>query len=130
MGMSGNMMGLGMLPGATMQQAGGQLNAEAQKYINEAMQRQSFGQQNPWDQISRYQGVVQPIGGMGSLGTSPNPYQGNMLAGALGGGLAGYGLYDQFGGGNSNSGNLLFGNTAGGGPGYAPPNNLWNQVGY
>jgi len=96
LGQSGNMMGLGMLPGAAMQQAGGQLNAEAQRYIDEAMQRQNFGQQNPWDQIARFQGVAQPISGQGGTETGPNPYQSNPMASALGGGLAGYGLYDAF----------------------------------
>jgi len=98
------------LPGATMQQAGGQLNAEAQRYIDEAMQRQNFGQQNPWDQISRYQNVAQPIAGMGSSNTQPNPFQSNPFASALGGGLAGYGLYDAFSGGGSSQPNWL--NTA------------------
>ena len=107
LGQSGNMMGLGMLPGATMQQAGGQLNQEAQRYIDEAMQRQNFGQQNPWDQISRFQNVAQPISGQGGTQTQPNPYQSNPFASALGGGLAGYGLYDAFQ--NSGAGSSPYG---------------------
>jgi len=108
------MLGMGMLPGQMMQGVGGQLNDEAQKYINEAMQRQSFGQQNPWDQIARYQNVVQPISGQGNTQTSPNPYQGNMAAGALGGGLAGLGAYNQ-----------LFRNNT---PHVSNPGTIWNAA--
>jgi hypothetical protein len=111
-GQANNTLGLGMLPGQTMQGVGGQLNTEAQRYINEAMQRQQFGQDVPWDQIARYQNVAQPIGGMGGNQTQPNPNQGNMFAGALGGGMAGLGAYNQ-----------LFGQSAQQPQSYAPPTN-------
>lgn len=102
LGMSGNVLGLGMLPGQTMQGVGGTLNAEAQRYINEAMQRQQFDETGEWDLLSRYQNVVNPTAGLGGVTTAPNPYQQNPFASALGGGLLGYGAYNTlFGGGSS-----------------------------
>jgi hypothetical protein len=100
MGMSPQMLGLGMLPGMQQSTFGNALNAEAQKYINEAMTRHQYDQDMPWDLLQRYQNVANPIAGRGSVNTSPNVFQQNPFLSGIGGAMMGYDL-----------GNTLFGST-------------------
>lgn len=106
MAQSGNQIGLGMLPGQTSQGIGNQLNAEAQKYINESMARHTYAEDAPWDQLTRYQNVIYPAAGMGQTATGPNPYQTNTAANVMGGAMMGNSLFNQLGGGSSGGGTL------------------------
>ena len=101
MNMAPQMLGLGMLPGMQQQNFGNALNAEAQKYINEAMARHTYGQDMPWELLQRYQNVANPIAGQGAVSTAPNPYQQNPFVSGIGGAMMGYDL-----------GNMLFGNSS------------------
>jgi hypothetical protein len=93
---------LGMLPGLREYgQSGardlmglGQIQeGQGRAELQDLMDRWNFSQQNPWDQLGRYSGIV---GGLGSLGgstttTGPRAPSGGLM-GALGGGAAGAGI--------------------------------------
>lgn len=64
MGMTGDMLNQGFMPGQTMQNIGRQIGDEQQKYIDESMMRHAFGQDAPWDMLGKYAGVVTPFSGM------------------------------------------------------------------
>ncbi len=97
LGMAGNVLGLGLLPGQTGINIGQQMRGEAQRYLDESMARQAFGQDVPWDQLSRYGGIVQPLAGLGGTASSMNPYKSNPIASAMGGAMSGGALGKQLG---------------------------------
>jgi hypothetical protein len=81
---------------AGLQQAGGITDAYQQALVD-----------SPWNALQRYQGLV--TGNYGGQGTANTPYFGSSAAlGALGGGMAGMGIYSQgkqaglWGAGNAN----------------------------
>lgn len=51
----------------------------------------------PWRNLQRYQGIVGTGMGTGGTTTTSEPYSTNPLAGAIGGGLAGYGVMNMLG---------------------------------
>ena len=70
----------------------------AQDYLNQANGLFNNYTGYPQQQLDNYGRAVQLGMGGGSTSTSsaPNPYQSNPIAGAIGGGLTGYGLASQF----------------------------------
>ncbi|MFA6125534.1 hypothetical protein [Sphingomonas sp.] len=81
---------------AGQQAAGGTLDTQAQRMLNDQMQRYQQSQQAPWQNINQYLGAV--TGNYG--GTSQTQYQSNPWLGALGGAATGAGIYGSlFGGG-------------------------------
>lgn len=71
--------GLGMMQGSYNFGQGG---------LNDAFNMQNTINNYPWQQMGRYQSVVQPLAGMG--GSESSPYYRNPLGEALGGAMSGY----------------------------------------
>lgn len=65
----------------------------------------------PWEDLARYQSVIQPIAGMGNATTQSTPYYTNPVGNIVGGAMTGYRIGQNFGG---NSGGLLGGGYTGG----------------
>lgn len=88
------------LPSQQLAQVGAQREAIAQQPLNEAMQRYSFGQQLPYQQLSGYLSSVygSPTASYGTTtqNMSTNPTVGR-IGGALAGGLLGSSLGSAFG---------------------------------
>lgn len=123
MGAAGNQLGaLGVAPSignlsyqqaGALQDAGQTLQGLNQQAITDAMNRWSYGQQQPY---LNYQNYMQNIGGSyGSSGTESQPYYQNSTANALAGGLGGSALIKGLFGGNSGGGNAGTAAAAGGG---------------
>ena len=79
------MQASGMLPGLNsyaqsgnqgLVGLGGALENKAGEQVQDSMNRWNFGQNAGWDQLNRYNGVVQPIAGLGGTSTSTQPSQG------------------------------------------------------
>ena len=82
-----------------LQGIGAQRQGLANQYLGNSANAFNGAAQFPYDQLSRYGDVVRAGQGVGgtTTTTSPNPNQSNPMAGALGGGLAGYGIASQLG---------------------------------
>lgn len=58
---------------------GGQYDSQAQRYVTDAQNRYNFSQQNPWDLLNSYRGIISGLGSLGgtssgsSSGTQPTP---------------------------------------------------------
>lgn len=90
MALAPQQMGIGMMPGQALYDIGAKYRAEEQLPIDEAIQRHYYGQEAPWNDLSKYYRL---IGGNNWGGTTsqPNP-QSSPLAGAIGGASLGGGL--------------------------------------
>lgn len=77
-----------------LQGIGAQRQALANQYLGNSSTQFNNAANWPYDQLARYGDVVRAGQGVGgtTTTTAPNPNQSSPLAGALGGGLAGYGL--------------------------------------
>lgn len=74
-------------------QAGGMGEQKAQEYIQDAVNRWNFSQQAPYNQLQAMSGIIQGGNPGGTTTTtSPNPNQGNPIAGIIGGATSGAGL--------------------------------------
>lgn len=73
---------------------------EGQDQLNQQYQRFMQAQQWPYQNMDVLANAIRTSmgGGGSSVTTAPNPYQPNRTAGALGGGLLGYGLGQAYGG--------------------------------
>jgi len=91
MGMSPQMAQLGMMPGQVQQQIGGQMRAEDQRGIDEAVARHDFEQTEPWDRLSRYNSLLGGGAGYGTT-TSTSKQPSNMFGNVLGAGMMGLGM--------------------------------------
>lgn len=62
-------------PAQNLLQAGGQYDSKANQYIQDALSRWNYGQDQPWNLLSRYAGNVAGLGNAGgtSSGTSTAP---------------------------------------------------------
>lgn len=80
-----------------LQGVGAQRQALANQYLGNANNAFTGAANFPYEQLARYGDVVRAGQGVGgtTTTTAPNPNQSSQLAGALGGGLAGYGLASQ-----------------------------------
>jgi hypothetical protein len=65
MGMAGMLNDLGYDPYSRLAQVGATRENLATSQLQDLMKRWDFGQNQPWNDLMRYQGVVAPIGGMG-----------------------------------------------------------------
>ncbi len=84
---AGNLMNIG-----NMQEG------QAGRQLQDAMQRWQFAQQNPWDQLGRYAGVINGAGNVGGTQTTTAPGgSSNPLLNLLGGGAAGAGIAGALG---------------------------------
>jgi len=82
-----------------LQSIGAQRQGLANQYLGNSANAFNGAAQFPYDQLSRYGDVVRAGQGVGgtTTTTAPNPNQSNPVAGAIGGGLLGYGIADQMG---------------------------------
>jgi hypothetical protein len=81
LGMAPQTAQLGMLPGQVQSSIGGQMQGMEQRGIDEAMQRHSFSQNEPWDRLSKYNSMLS--GGQGYGSTSSTTTQANDPFGQL-----------------------------------------------
>jgi hypothetical protein len=67
-------------PAQNMLAAGGQYDQKANQYIQDALQRWNYGQDQPWNLLSRYAGNINGLGTMGgtSTGTQTAPTQSSL----------------------------------------------------
>ena len=75
-----------------LMELGGYKEQQAGRELQDSMDRWNFGQQAPWDLLSRYNQTVQPIAGLGGSSTQTSPGQskvGSALQGGIGGATAG-----------------------------------------
>lgn len=75
-----------------LMEIGGYREGQAQNELQDSMNRWNFGQTGGWDQLSRYNSVVQPMAALGGSSTQTQPGQsamGGALQGAAGGAMAG-----------------------------------------
>jgi len=92
MGMAPQMAQLGMMPGQVQQQVGGQMRAEDQMGIDEAVARHDFEQQEPWQRLGQYNALLGGGQGYGSTtSTTTQPSQG-LFGNLLGAGMMGVGM--------------------------------------
>lgn len=81
---------MGMMPGDLAQQYGGAYQQLAGQQIGEQMNRYSYPEQSLWDKMATAGGIYS---GAGNYGTQTSDMPGTSpVAGAIGGGMAGYGL--------------------------------------
>lgn len=84
-------------PGAQMaalnplMQVGGALEGKSGEYLQDAMNRWDFAQNEPWNRLTRYASIINPGAGLGGTQTTTMP-GGSKLAGGLGGALGGYSM--------------------------------------
>ena len=64
LGMTGDIINQGYSPGQAMRNIGDELRQEQQRYVDESMARQMFGQNAPWENLQNYAGIVTPFSGM------------------------------------------------------------------
>lgn len=74
-----------------------------------------YTRNQPWDDLSKYQSVIQPLAGMGNSQSQSNPYFTNTAGNILGGASAGLGLGQKIGSmfGSSGGNQGLLGTQAG-----------------
>ena len=82
----------GFVPGQVMGGVGDAMNAYSQRLIDATMNSQLDAANYPWSQLYNLASVGMPFAGTSTTNTGPNPYVSSPLAGALGGGMLGYGL--------------------------------------
>lgn len=78
---------------------GGIREEQAGRQLQDQIDSWNFAQQNPWDRLGQYSGLLSGFGRMGETSTSTQPLYrtgGGGLGGALGGGLMGASLASQF----------------------------------
>ncbi len=85
---------------------GGMMENQAQQLMNANQARFNFGQQSPWQMLGQYANIVHGMpSGYGT--TSTTQPGGSPLAGAIGGGLAGFGAAGPWGAGIGALGGFL-----------------------
>lgn len=75
-----------------LMEIGGYREQQAQNELQDAMNRWNFGQTGGWDQLNRYNAVVQPMAALGGSSQTTQPAQsamGGAIQGGVGGALAG-----------------------------------------
>jgi hypothetical protein len=83
-----------MQPGMAMDAVGQQNRMHEQELINDQMNRWNFQQEDPWQQLQRYQSAVG--GNFGSTSTSTQQgAQGSLLSNAVGGATSATGLWNM-----------------------------------
>lgn len=101
-------------PGAQMQaispllQVGGAMEGQANQYLQDALSRWDFAQNEPWNRVSRYASLINPGAGIGGTQTQTMP-GGSKASSALGMGLMGAQLGSMipgFGAGAAGAGGL------------------------
>ena len=97
-GLTAQAQAMGLAPGTmqamtqpfqTAMGVGGAYQGMDQKAIDQAMGNYYFKQQEPYDRLSRYAGLVQGNAGLGGTSTMRSSGGTSPVAGAIGGGLAG-----------------------------------------
>lgn len=73
---------------APLMQAGQMAEDKSGQYLQDKIARWDFGQNEPWNRLSRYASIINPGAGLGGTQTTTMP-SGSRLSGALGGGLMG-----------------------------------------
>lgn len=91
-GMAPNLAASDYLDSQALQGIGAQRQGLSQQYLNNAKSQFDLAAQWPYQQLDRYGSAVGLGMGAGKTETSPNPYQSNPTANAIGGALTGYGL--------------------------------------
>lgn len=74
-------------PAQMLSGVGGQIQSQDQANIQGDINRFNYNQNLPWDQLARYQQMIQ--GNYGGTSTTTQPYYQNSMAGGLGGAVAG-----------------------------------------
>jgi hypothetical protein len=73
---------------------GAQREGLGQQYVGDQMARWDYAQQQPWQNLQNYSGLVSGMGGMGGTSSTTQPGGGyNPIGGAMGGALAGGSLF-------------------------------------
>lgn len=72
-------------------QVGGMLEGKGGEYIQDAINRWDFAQNEPWNRLTRYASIINPGAGLGGTQTTTMP-GGSKIAGAAGGALGAYSM--------------------------------------
>ena len=75
-----------------------QQEQQAGNYITDAMNRYNYNQQQPWQNLQNYSGIINGYGGLGGTSTTTQSApKSNPLMGAAGGAMAGMSIGGPWG---------------------------------
>lgn len=78
---------------------GAQREGLGQQYVDDQLARWNYAQQQPWQNLQNYSGLVTGMGGMGGTSSATQPgAQSNPIGGAIGGAMMGNMLFPGVGG--------------------------------